>query len=280
MQDFQGKVAVITGGASGIGFALAEKCVAEGMKVVLADVESGALEKAVQALKEQGADVTGVKTDVSKSEQVEALADKAYEAYGEVHLLFNNAGVGGGGLTWEESLHDWEWVLGVDLWGVIYGVRSFVPRMLKQNSEGHIVNTASMAGLVSPPAMGSYNVAKHGVLALSETLYQELALVGSKLKTSVLCPSWVNTRINESGRNRPGGENTEALSQPSQMVQQFVQQAVQSGISANEVAEKVFEAIRTEKFYILTHPDSKPAIKHQMDALLNDRNPANLLGRS
>src|SRR2546423_9022177 len=173
MKDFQGKVAVVTGAASGIGRGLAEKCVREGMKVVLADVEEKVLNQASAELKALSGDVLAVRTDVSKAGDVEALAQQAFDTYGAVHLLFNNAGVGGGSTLWESTLADWEWVLGVNLWGVIHGIRTFVPRMLEQHTEGHIINTASVAGLISSPG-GIYNVTKHGVIALSETLYHEL----------------------------------------------------------------------------------------------------------
>src|SRR5689334_1941764 len=174
MKDFAGKVAVVTGAASGIGRALADRCAQEGMKVVLADVEESALVRAADEFRATGAPILAVRTDVSKAEDVEALARKTVETFGGVHLLFNNAGVGAGTTAWETSLRDWEWVLGVNLWGVIHGLRSFVPIMLSQGSEGHIVNTASIAGLVLGPGLAAYKVSKHGVISLSETLYGEL----------------------------------------------------------------------------------------------------------
>src|SRR6266487_1234780 len=203
MKDFQDKVAVVTGAASGIGHALAEKSAQEGMKVVLADVEERALKQAEEELKASGADVLAVQTDVSKAADVETLAKQAFATYGGVHLLFNNAGVVAGTTLWESSMADWQWVLGVNLWGVIHGVHYCVPRMLEQETEGHIVNTASLAGLVSSPGGGIYSVSKHGVVTLSETLALELAARGAKLKASVLCPEWVNTRIMDAERNRP-----------------------------------------------------------------------------
>ena len=195
MKEFQGKVAVVTGAASGIGRALAERCAQEGMRVVLAGINEQTLMQASQELQAIGASVLAVQTDVSKAADVEALAQKAFDTYGAVHLLFNNAGVGAGISLWESTLADWEWTLGVNLWGVIYGIRAFVPRMLEQDTEGHIVNTASIAGLVSGPGLGIYRMTKHGVVTLSETLYHELALRGAKVKVSVLCPGFVNTRI-------------------------------------------------------------------------------------
>lgn len=277
MQDFRGKVAVVTGGASGIGRAIVERCAKEGMKIVLADVEAKALAQAEQELKTAGVDVLALQTDVSKAEQVEALADKAFGTYGAVHLLFNNAGVGAGGIIWEATLADWDWTLGVNLWGVIYGIKFFVPRMLAQNSEGHIVNTASMAGLISGPGLGIYKVTKHGVVTLSETLYHELTMFGSKLRVSVLCPSFVQTKIADSERNRPENmqnPNTVEGDANQQMQQEMIRQMVQAGIPPQEVADKVFAAISQEKFYILTHPDSKEAIQHRLDDILQERNPS------
>ncbi len=203
MKDFQDKVAVVTGAASGIGRALAEKSAQEGMKVVLADVEESALKQAEEELKASGAQVLAVRTDVSQAAEVEVLAQKTFDTYGAVHLLFNNAGVAAGTTVWESSLADWQWVLGVNLWGVIHGIHFFVPRMLAQDTEGHIVNTASSAGLVSSSGLGIYKVSKHGVVTLSETMALELAARGAKLKASVLCPEWVNTRITDAERNRP-----------------------------------------------------------------------------
>ena len=204
MKEFKGKVAVITGAASGIGRALADRCVQEGMKVVLADVEVETLAKTEASLKASGATVLAVQTDVSQARDVAALAQKTLEVFGAVHLLCNNAGVGTEAAIWESTLEEWEWVMGVNLWGVIHGVRTFVPLMLAQDTECHIVNTASMAGLISGPGLGAYKVTKHAVVTLSETLYHELAERGARVKVSVLCPGVVNTRIMESARNRPG----------------------------------------------------------------------------
>src|SRR3954449_6626026 len=202
MKDLKGKVAVVTGAASGIGNAVATRFAQEGMKVVLADIEEGPLADAEKALAETGANVLAVPTDVTKGDQMDTLAQKTFDAFGTVHVIHNNAGVATGGMMWTLTEADWQWVLGVNLWGVIHGVRVFVPRMVEQ-AEGHVVNTASRAGLTSAPMMGPYNVSKHGVVTLSETLAAELALHGSPVKVSVLCPGWVNTRINEAERNRP-----------------------------------------------------------------------------
>jgi len=202
MKAFQGKVAVVTGAASGIGRALAERCAQEGMKVVLADIEGQALLQASGDLAAQGAQTLAVPTDVSQAGEVETLARKAFEAYSAVHLLFNNAGVGAGTTAWESTLADWEWVLGVNLWGVIHGLRAFVPRMLAQETECHVVNTASVAGLL--PGRGVYGVSKHAVVALSEALSADLGQQRSKIGVSVLCPGYVNTRILDSSvRHRP-----------------------------------------------------------------------------
>ncbi len=283
MREFQGKVAVVTGAASGIGRALAERCAREGMKVVLADVDEQALASAREELSAAGADVRAVRTDVSRAGDVEALAQETLSAFGAVHLLCNNAGVGAGTSVWESTLADWEWVLGVNLWGVIHGVRTFVPVMLEQDTEAHIVNTASMAGLISGPGLGIYKVSKFGVVTLSETLYHELALRGAKVKVSVLCPGWVQTRIMESERNRPAelrnvaeakGAAEAAPENPAfAMMEQAVRQAVRSGTPPADIADQVFQAIRDERFYILTHPKMKGAIRVRAEDVLEQRNP-------
>jgi NAD(P)-dependent dehydrogenase (short-subunit alcohol dehydrogenase family) len=280
MKDFQGKVAVVTGAASGIGRALAEKSVQEGMNVVLADVEEHALRQTEAELKADGAQVVAVRTDVSRAQEVEHLAQFTFQTYGAVHLLFNNAGVSAGTTTWESSLVDWQWVLGVNLWGVIYGIHAFVPRMLEQNSEGHIVNTASAAGLVSGPGGGLYKVSKHGVISLSETLALELAARGARLKASVLCPEWVNTRILDAERNRPAAfqnAGQEQIMSPEQVaMKEAMRSQVQAGLSPSQVAEQVFEAIRQETFYILTHPATSQAAQLRMEAILQQRMPADV----
>jgi NAD(P)-dependent dehydrogenase (short-subunit alcohol dehydrogenase family) len=277
MKAFQGKVAVVTGAASGIGRALAERCAQEGMKVVLADIEEQALLQVSQDLAAQGAQTLAVPTDVSQAGEVETLARKAFETYSAVHLLFNNAGVGGGKSAWESTLADWEWVLGVNLWGVIHGIHFFVPRMLEQHSEGHIVNTASMAGLTYGPGQSIYKVSKHGVVSLSETLYYELALRGASLKVSVLCPGFVNTNVLDSQRNRPArlqnAPDGEKPSPQAEAVRQRIQQAVREGMPPQQVADIVFAAIREERFYILTHPAWKSAIQIRMEDILQERNP-------
>jgi NAD(P)-dependent dehydrogenase (short-subunit alcohol dehydrogenase family) len=280
MKDFQGKVAVITGGASGLGRAMADRFAREGMSIVLADVEPSALAKAEAEMKAAGAKVIGVRTDVSKAAEVEALAQKTLAAFGGVHLVANNAGVAEGGNVWDNTVADWEWVLGVNLWGVIHGVRVFTPIMLKQGGECHIINTASVAGLISPPGMGIYCVSKHAVVTLSECLHHDLAQKTDKLKCSVLCPAYVPTGIADSGRNRPAElSGTRHKSTADLALDASLKKAVQSGkLSAADVAQKVYEAVRDERFYILSHPKIKPSIQWRMEDILQDRNPTNPMG--
>ncbi|SDO92595.1 NADP-dependent 3-hydroxy acid dehydrogenase YdfG [Ralstonia sp. 25mfcol4.1] len=285
MKQFEGKVAVITGGASGFGKEFARIGAQLGMKLVLADVQEDALDAAVAGFKAQGAQVIGLRTDVSKAEQVQALADAALTAFGEVNLVFNNAGVGAGGLLWENSEKDWEWVLGVNLYGVIHGVRIFTPLMLEAAKkdpgfQGHIVNTASMAGLLNPPAMGVYNVSKHAVVSLTETLYQDLSLVTEQVRCSVLCPYFVPTGISQSQRNRPAGLTNDAPPTRSQMVSQALSdKAVNSGkVTAADVAQMTFDAIRDESFYIYSHPQALATVRNRMEDIVNQRNPGDPFG--
>jgi NAD(P)-dependent dehydrogenase (short-subunit alcohol dehydrogenase family) len=274
MREFKDKVAVITGAASGIGRAIAERCVQEGMKAVLADVEVEPLTQSAAAMTAAGATVLAVQTDVAQAEDVEALAHKTLDAFGAVHLLCNNAGVGAGTSIWESTLADWEWVTGVNLWGVIHGVRVFVPIMLAQDTACHIVNTASMAGLISGPGLGVYRVTKHGVVTLSETLYHELVQRGAKVKVSVLCPGFVNTRIMEAARNRPVPlPSTQQLSPEDAARWDAMRQAVQTGTPPAQVADAVFMALREDKFYILTHPEWKERVRTRMEDILQERNP-------
>jgi NAD(P)-dependent dehydrogenase (short-subunit alcohol dehydrogenase family) len=275
MQDLKGKVAVVTGAASGIGNAMATRFGEEGMKVVLADVEEGPLADAEKKLTDAGVTVLAVPTDVRKGDQVDALAQKTFDAFGTAHVLCNNAGVGAGGPMWTLTEADWEWVLGVNLWGVIHGVRAFVGRMVERG-EGHVVNTASIAGLTSAPMMGPYNVSKHGVVTLSETLAAELALHGSPVKVSVLCPGWVNTRIHEADRNRPPElqPSQEADQAMAEMGRQILGNLIASGIQPSEVASRVLDAVREERFYILTHPEMTAMVQHRMEDIVEGRNPA------
>ena len=251
MREFEGRVAVVTGGASGIGFSLASAFAAEGMKVVLADIEAPALDEAVAKLEATGAAVIGVVTDVSDGAQVQALADAAVERFGAIHIACNNAGVGGGGLSWEAPISMWEWVLGVNLWGVIHGLRAFVP-ILMQQSQAHIVNTASVAGLVAGPFMAPYNASKHAVVAVSETLHHEMAMMAPHVKVSVLCPGWVRTRIADSARNRPALPEGEDAAGES-VLSGLLHTLIDKGMSSDEVASKVVAAIRAEQFWILPH---------------------------
>lgn len=276
MRDLKGKVAVVTGGASGIGRAMAERFAREGMKIVLADVEEKPLAAARDAFASKGVEVIAVLTDVSKWDAVDALARRTFEAFGGAHVVCNNAGIGVGGMTWELSQADWEWVLGVNLWGVIHGIRAFVPRMIAQG-EGHVVNTASIAGLLSAPGMGPYCASKHGVVAISECLHHDLTLAaGGKVKVSVVCPAWVKTNIADSERNRPpalpkrpGGGQSPA----EQMMEGMVRQAVAGGIPPEEVAEQVLQAVVGERFWVLTHPKTKRAVEMRMQGIVEGKSP-------
>lgn len=271
---------MITGAASGFGREFATRGARLGMKLVLADVQADALQKVEAELTEQGAQVLAVRCDVSKTEQVQALADAAMVRFGAVHLLFNNAGVAGGGLIWENSQADWDWVLGVNLFGVIHGVRIFTPLMLEcakrdPSYEGHIVNTASVAGLQNAPTMGIYNVSKHAVVSLTETLYQDLRLVTASISASVLCPFFVPTGIHQSERNRPPEMHNDAAPTVSQRAaQSFSEKAVVSGkISAAQIAEWTFDAIRDEQFYIFSEPESLLNARKRMEDIVQQRNP-------
>lgn len=277
MQDFAGKTAVVTGAASGIGRGLAERFAAAGMRVVLADVEERPLREVEESLLERGVEALAVRTDVRRLESIEELRDRAVEAFGKVHVLCNNAGVGSGGLTWLTTQADWEWVLGVNLWGVIHGVRTFLPGMLEHGEDGHIVNTASMAGLVSGPFMAPYNVSKYGVVALSETLLHELRMVQAKIGVSVLCPGFVNTNIADSARNRPEdlpASPPPVTSEGGPPRADVMRNMLASGMPPAELAEKVFRSIEEGRFYILTHPELKDAIRARFEAIIDERDPA------
>ena len=280
MREFKGKNAVITGGASGIGLGIACRCVEEGMNVVLADINEADLRRAVEALKNRGVLVLGARTDVSKRADVQALADRTLETFGVVHLLVNNAGVGAGTSPWESTWNDWEWVIGVDLWGVINGVKIFTPIMVSQNTECHIVNTSSIAGMVAYMHSAPYQVVKHAVVALSENLSVALEMQKTLVKVSVLCPGFVRTRAMESDRNRPLELRDEPreMSLEQQAMLRAAREAVEAGMSPNELASHVFRAIREERFYILTHPEEMPSIQERMENILRGRNPQNPSG--
>src|SRR5215471_5456511 len=276
MKEFAGRVAVVTGGASGIGRAMADRFAAAGMKIVLADVEEGALRLAEEEMRAKGATVLGVVTDVAKAESVEALAQKTVDTFGAVHLVCNNAGVGGGfGPSWTQPLQNWEWGFGVNLWGVIHGVRTFTPLMLKQDTEGHIVNTASMAGLLSAPFMSIYDATKFAVVAISESLQLELVMQSAKIKVSVLCPGFVNTNIATSERNRPAHLQVETpqFSEAEQLFAVAMFTRIAAGMPPAEVAEKVFHAVQNEQFYIFPHPEFLDFVRARMGAILEQRNP-------
>ena len=278
MQELEGRVAVVTGAASGIGRGMAEAFAAEGMKVVLSDVEAGALESTAEELRGAGAEVRAVVADVAQPEQVEALARETLDAFGGVHVVCNNAGIGIGGVpTWESTLDDWHWILGVNLMGVVHGVRSFVPIMLEHGQEGHVVNTASMAGLITGAGNAMYSVTKHAVVSLSESLYNEFGVRGAKLSASVLCPGWVNTHIDESERNRPAelADAAEAPDTPEvQMFRKVFLEQLRGGLDPRRVGEIVVEAIRERRFYVLTHPDWRNMVEARMQNILGDRPPA------
>ena len=275
MQDLKGKVAVITGGADGIGKALAVAAATEGMKLVLADIDADKLNATVEELAGTGAEVIGLRTDVSSESSVQALADAAFERFGNVHLLINNAGVALAKSAWETTQKDWEWVMGVNLYGVTNGLRAFIPRMLEKGEEGHIVNTASIAGLLSEPALAAYNVSKFGVVTLSEGLHHDLTLRKAKINVSVLCPGWVKTRIAEAERHREADQRTDftKIDKVSVMTGMSIMKAVQNGIEPQQVASDVINAVKSNKFYILTHPHTKAGIQIRMEDILQERAP-------
>ena len=279
--DFKGKTAVLTGAASGFGLECARIGAKLGMNMVLVDVQQDALDQAVSEMQAAGAQVLARKVDVASAGQMEALAEAVQQRFGAPHLVFNNAGVGAGGLVWENSVKDWEWVLGVNVWGVVHGVRLFTPMMLEAAGkdpawQGHIVNTASMAGLLTPPNMGIYNVSKHAVVSLTETLYQDLSLVTDQLSASVLCPFFVATGISQSHRNRPD-ELAAGKPTKSQLIGQAMSdKAVGSGkVTAADVAQKVFDAVAANQFYIYSHPKSIGSVQTRLEDILQARNPTN-----
>ena len=277
--EFAGKTAVITGAGSGFGLALARLGAQLGMKLALVDVQKDALDAVCAELQTTGTPVMARRVDVADGGQMQALANDVGAQWGAPHLVFNNAGVAAGGLVWENTEADWDWVLGVNLKGVVHGVRLFTPMMLQAakadpNWRGHIVNTASMAGLLTPPNMGIYNVSKHAVVALTETLYQDLQLVTTQISTSVLCPYFVPTGISLSQRNRPTHLPAEAMTASQRIGQAMSEKAVGSGkVSAEDVAQMVFDAVAADRFYIYSHPKALGNVRLRVDAILNGDNP-------
>ena len=286
MQEFKGKVAVVTGAASGMGRGFAERFASEGMKVVLADVEKPALNTAVEELQRQGFDVIGQLTDVSQLAQVEALRDRTLKQYGKVHILCNNAGVScawGETRTWEATIHDWEWVLGVNLWGVIHGVSTFLPIMIEQDEAGHVVNNSSVLGIMTGAGeIGPYSVSKVGVTRITEALYYDLARINSKLKCTLLCPSSTATNLDLAGRNRPdalkdrhGAERQAEIEAKNKARYEGHQSG---GMAPSEVADRVFNAIKAEQFYLITEPNpaslvrNKENVRIRMESILAERN--------
>ena len=272
MENLQGKVAVVTGAASGIGFALAERFAREGMKVVLADIEQGALDAAVQTLRRAEHDVIGVMTDVARPEAVDALARQTIEAYGKVNVVCNNAGVISANVPiWEASVKDWQWMLGVNLWGVINGIRSFIPLMLKQDEEGYVINTASQAGLVYGNSI--YGITKHSVVALSETLYAQLQAQNANVGVSVLCPILVDTKIVEAERNRPEELWNADAPEEARGWEFLAQRLREVGISPEEQAEIVLQGLKQEQFYIFPQSFADDAVKARFESILARSNP-------
>jgi NAD(P)-dependent dehydrogenase (short-subunit alcohol dehydrogenase family) len=274
VKKLEGRVAVITGGASGIGRGMADAFAAQRMKLVIADVEEAALASAVAELKTGGAEVVGVRCDVTSAASVAELAERALAAHGAVHVVCNNAGVAGGtpASLWEAPLDDWKWILDVNLWGVIHGMRSFMP-ILAQQEEGHVVNTASLAGMI--PGGGIDGVSKHACVALSEALYRECTVRAPRVGVSVLCPGWVNTRIIESERNRPEGPRPDpgALAPEFAVVRTMIEGLIKAGLPPRRVGEIVVEALRANRFYVFTHPHWSPMMKARFDAILGDQPP-------
>jgi NAD(P)-dependent dehydrogenase (short-subunit alcohol dehydrogenase family) len=281
INDFKNKTAVLTGAGSGFGLECARIGAKLGMNLVLADVQQDALDKATAEMTALGAQVLPFKLDISKSAEVEAMGEAVFKRFGAPHFVFNNAGVGAGGMIWENTLKDWEWVIGVNIMGVAHGVRVFTPMMLEAAKkdpayQGHIVNTASMAGLLNAPNMGVYNVSKHAVVSLSETLYQDLKLVTDQISASVLCPFFVPTGISQSHRNRPDEFKQSGVKPTkSQLIGQAMNdQAVGKGkVSAADVAQKVFDAVHTGQFYVYSHPKSIGSVQMRLEDIMQQRNP-------
>ena len=277
--DFKGKTAVLTGAGSGFGLECARIGARLGMNLVLVDVQQDALDAATQEMQAAGAQVLTFKLDVSSASDMEAMGAAVLARFGAPHLVFNNAGVGSGGLIWENSVKDWEWVLGVNVMGVVHGVRIFTPLLLaaaQQDAswQGHIVNTASMAGLLNAPNMGVYNVSKHAVVSLSETLYQDLSLVTDQISASVLCPFFVSTGISQSHRNRPSELRGSKPTKSQLIGQAMSEKAVSSGkVSAADVAQLVFDGVASNQFYIYSHPKAIKSVQTRLEDIVQIRNP-------
>jgi NAD(P)-dependent dehydrogenase (short-subunit alcohol dehydrogenase family) len=270
MKEFRGKVAVITGGASGIGRAMADRFAREGMKIVLADRDEAALDRAVAELAAAGAEAAGVVANVASAAEVEGIAAKALLRFGAVHVVCNNAGVGGPlKPSWELTDAEWSHVFGPNVWGVVHGIRTFVPLLLRQETEGHIVNTASLAGLLSLPFGAAYHASKHAVVTITESLHYELSIRNAPVKASVLCPGFVNTRIFESTPEAEGA----ARSPEQARIEANFQERIRAGLDPAEVAGMVLEAIREERFYILTHPQWNASVLRRAEDIIAGRNP-------
>jgi NAD(P)-dependent dehydrogenase (short-subunit alcohol dehydrogenase family) len=274
MKNLADRAAWITGAASGIGLALAHRLAAERMKLVLVDVEPGALAEAEAALRAKGAEVLALRVDVSSAAEMEAAAKRALDTFGVIQLVVNNAGVGGGGgPMWKLTEADWKWTLDVNVWGVIHGIRYLVAPLVESGQEGHVVNTASIAGLTSTPFMGPYTASKHAVVSLSECLAKELELAKINIGVSVLCPGFVKTNIHTSHRNRPGEQQNVGGNPLAQKFATVLNQLVESGQPAEKIADAVVQAVQDAKFYILTHPEMKPAVEHRMKQILGEQQP-------
>lgn len=272
MIEFKGGVAVVTGAASGIGLGMARTFAGEGMRLVLADIEPDALARAAHSLTADGAEVITERVDVADAAAVEQLAEQAYDRFGKVNVVCNNAGVIENNLaTWEYSLADWDWVLGINLMGVVHGIRTFVPRMLAEGEAGHIVNTASFGGLISGTANPIYIVSKHAVVALSENLHNDLTARNTNIGVSVLCPGWVRTSIVNSDRNR---ENAPKLTENVGRIRERFQDGINTGLEADAVGEMVVDAISNERFYIHTHPEWMDVVRNRFDAIVDGSRPA------
>ena len=275
MKELSKRVAVVTGAASGIGFAMCERFAQDQMSVVMADIEEGPLAVAADKIRSMGGEVLAKRIDVAKADELEALAVDTFARFGAAHVLCNNAGVGGGGAQATLSVAEWNWVLGVNLHGVVHGIASFLPRMLARGEEGHIVNTASMAGHLSFEGMGPYNASKYAVVGISESLFHELA--GTNIGVSALCPGWVNTRIGESGRNRPA-ELGERVMRPEDAERaEYVRTVLAAGLSPAAIAIMVHDAILSNRFWIFSHPDMFAAVRNRTDEILAGRNPGSPL---